>query len=66
MQVKTANAFRDDETEYYLWVTLSDPLIEYKYIIKGQNCAVAWEGGDNRHADLSSVKAGECVLITDY
>jgi hypothetical protein len=58
-------AFGDDESEYYQWVTLSDALIEYKYIIKGQNGAVAWEGGDNRHADLGGVRAGEGAVITD-
>jgi hypothetical protein len=62
--VKT-NAFRDYEREYYLWVTLSEPLIDYKFIIKGQNGAVAWEGGENRHADLSSVKPGESAVIID-
>jgi hypothetical protein len=62
--VKT-NAFRDYEREYYQWVTLSEPLIDYKFIIKGQNGAVAWEGGDNRHADLSSVKPGESAVIID-
>jgi hypothetical protein len=62
--VKT-KAFRDDESEYYQWVTLSEPIIDYKYIIKGQNGAVAWEGGDNRHADLSSVKSGQGAVIID-
>jgi hypothetical protein len=62
--VKT-NAFRDYEREYYQWVTLSEPLIDYKFIIKGQNGAVAWEGGENRHADLSSVKPGESAVIID-
>ena len=58
-------AFRDDEGEYYQWVTISEPIIDYKYIIKGQNGAVAWEGGDNRHADLSSVKSGQGAVIID-
>lgn len=58
-------AFREDESEYYQWVTLSEPLIDYKYIVKGCDGNVAWEGGDNRHADLSRVKPGECAVVID-